>query len=344
MKAPFPWFGGKRRVASLVWEAIGDVENYVEPFAGSLAVLLERPSWHHRRVETVNDLDGYLVNFWRAVAAAPEEVAHWCDWPVNESDLVARHRWLVAGGRARLARLESEPDYYDSKVAGWWLWGICAWIGSGWCAVTEKAVRHIPHLGSRGNGLHAGTDMTRGGSGAPANIWHPELWRIAADERSHYGYFRALASRLRDVRVCCGDWSRVISDGALSYGATVGILLDPPYTEDENVTGNLYGNCISTLARDARDWAIRNGQDRRLRIVLCGYETEHIEAMPASWRMVRGQATAAYQTRARAGATQRGNQENRHKERLWFSPGCVEREPSLFADSSPKAAGRGNLR
>jgi site-specific DNA-adenine methylase len=40
MQAPFPWFGGKRKVASEVWAALGDVDNYVEPFAGSLAVLL----------------------------------------------------------------------------------------------------------------------------------------------------------------------------------------------------------------------------------------------------------------------------------------------------------------
>jgi site-specific DNA-adenine methylase len=43
MKAPFPWFGGKSRAAHLVWERFGNVPNYVEPFAGSLAVLLSRP-------------------------------------------------------------------------------------------------------------------------------------------------------------------------------------------------------------------------------------------------------------------------------------------------------------
>ena len=68
MKAPFVWFGGKRRVAPQVWEALGDVDNYVEPFAGSLAVLLGRPhdlSDGQRRAETVNDADGMLANFWR---------------------------------------------------------------------------------------------------------------------------------------------------------------------------------------------------------------------------------------------------------------------------------------
>ena len=66
MKAPFVWFGGKRRVAPEVWAALGDVPNYIEPFAGSLAVLLGRPhdmSNGTRRAETVNDADGFLANF-----------------------------------------------------------------------------------------------------------------------------------------------------------------------------------------------------------------------------------------------------------------------------------------
>lgn len=68
LAAPFVWFGGKRRVAPEVWAALGDVDNYVEPFAGSLAVLLGRPAWHRQRVETANDdADAFLANFWRAL-------------------------------------------------------------------------------------------------------------------------------------------------------------------------------------------------------------------------------------------------------------------------------------
>ena len=33
-----------------------------------------------------------------------------------------------------LVKLMGDPDYYDAKIAGWWLWGICQWIGSGWCS------------------------------------------------------------------------------------------------------------------------------------------------------------------------------------------------------------------
>lgn len=43
LRAPFPYFGGKMRVASVVWDRFGDVPNYVEPFFGSGAILLARP-------------------------------------------------------------------------------------------------------------------------------------------------------------------------------------------------------------------------------------------------------------------------------------------------------------
>ena len=40
LKAPFPYFGGKSRVAHEVWHRLGDVTNFIEPFCGSAAVLL----------------------------------------------------------------------------------------------------------------------------------------------------------------------------------------------------------------------------------------------------------------------------------------------------------------
>ena len=75
LAAPFPYFGGKRRAAPLVWGALGDPSGYVEPFAGSAAVLLARPAFTGRRVETINDADGWLVNTWRAIALHPGDVA-----------------------------------------------------------------------------------------------------------------------------------------------------------------------------------------------------------------------------------------------------------------------------
>lgn len=49
LAAPFPWFGGKSLACADVWAAFGDVDNYVEPFAGSAAMLLGAPEG--KRVE-----------------------------------------------------------------------------------------------------------------------------------------------------------------------------------------------------------------------------------------------------------------------------------------------------
>ena len=116
IKAPFPWFGGKRKVADLIWQRFGNVRNYVEPFFGSGAVLLNRPL-PFDGVETVNDWDGLVANFWRALQHEPHLVAGYADNPVNENDLHARHAWLV-GQKDRLqSRLEGDPEFYDAKIA-----------------------------------------------------------------------------------------------------------------------------------------------------------------------------------------------------------------------------------
>jgi hypothetical protein len=149
LKAPFPAFGGKSKVASLVWDRLGDVDNYIEPFCNSAACLLSRP--HEPRVETINDWDCYVANFWRATAHDPEAVAVHADNPVNEADLHARHRWLVLSDYAAYFRamIRTNPDFYDAKVAGYWCWGACCWIGSGWCQEPQQ----LPHLSHAGQGL-----------------------------------------------------------------------------------------------------------------------------------------------------------------------------------------------
>ena len=83
-------------MAKEVWTRFGVIQNFVEPFFGSGAVMLGRPSPIVGN-ETINDLDGYAANFWRAIKRAPEDVAEHADNPVNENDLHARHVWL--GGR-----------------------------------------------------------------------------------------------------------------------------------------------------------------------------------------------------------------------------------------------------
>lgn len=72
MKPPFAYYGGKTSLAERIVQALPKHRHYVEPFAGSLAVLLCKP---RSDMETVNDLDGDLMTFWRVLRDHPEELA-----------------------------------------------------------------------------------------------------------------------------------------------------------------------------------------------------------------------------------------------------------------------------
>ena len=290
LKAPFPWFGGKSRVAGLVWERFGKVNNYVEPFFGSGAVLLGAPRIHG--TETVNDLDGFVCNFWRAIGKDPEKVASYADNPVNENDLHARHIWLVNYRDELVPRLEGDPDYYDAKIAGWWVWGICCWIGSGFCSGKgpwQVINRQLVHLGNAGRGVNR------------------QLTGISE-------WFEMLSARLRRVRVCCGDWSRVCSPTVTTKQGLTAMFLDPPYGKDADRCDNLYANDSLSVAGDVVRWAIEHGDDPLMRIVLCGYEGEH--KMPDSWECVEWKANGGYASQISKGSV------NATRERVWFSPHC----------------------
>ena len=333
LRAPFPYFGGKSRIAAKVWERLGsNVTNYVEPFFGSGAVLLARPDWTPAAgwIETINDKSGFVANFWRAVQHDPAAVAHFADWPVNENDLHARHAWLVQNHLETLpARLEGDPDFYDAKIAGWWVWGASCWIGGGWCSgrgpwrqvETEDGSRQLVHLGDAGMGVnrqlvHLGdAGMGDAGNGSAG---------LAA-------WMDALAARLRRVRVCCGDWSRVVTETPTVRMGTTAVFLDPPYATEAGRCGNLYEQEDLTVAHAVREWAIAKGTDPRYRIALCGYDTEHGAHMPADWTPVKWKAKGGYGSQSNG-----AGRANRHREVIWFSPHCLEPDrpliQSLFDD------------
>jgi hypothetical protein len=328
LRAPFPWFGGKSCCAHLVWERFGDVPNYVEPFFGSGAVLLARP--HEARIETVNDLDCMVANFWRALQHDPEAVACAADWPVNEADQHARHLWLCSQEAFR-ERMKTDPDFFNAKIAGWWVWGQCIYIGSGWCeqkfpesADCQKdegdagrgVHRKLPHLGDAGTGVHRQLPHL-GDAGTGVHRQLPHLGDAGTGVLIEY--MQGLAQRLRRVRVACGDWSRVVTPSVTDKHGVTGVFLDPPYTE-----GNFdyaAGGCGGDVARAVFEWAIENGDNPLLRIALCGYDGEH--KIPSGWEEVQWKARKGYQADEAA--------KDRKRERIWFSPACLRPSESLFS-------------
>jgi DNA adenine methylase len=353
-KAPFPlqpYFGGKSAIASQVWARLGEVDRYIEPFAGSLAVLLARPTPFSGR-EIVNDSDGLLVNVWRAMRADPDSVAEWCDWPATENDLHARHAWLVGKREGITRHLEGDPEWFDAKAAGWWLWGVSLWIGGGWCSgngpwrVVESddgqgVHRKLLHAGTDGQGvhrklLHAGDDgrgvhrqlLHAGDDGQGVHRQLLDTVAKGTERRSPLhgvhslsrrdnleALFGELADRLRETMVMCGDWSRVLTPAVLSRDGITGIFLDPPYSHEEREAG-LYAHDTADVGRLAREWAISHGDDPKLRIALCGYEGEHV--MPESWSVLAWQAHGGMGVKGKDSQAAK----NSRRERVWFSPAC----------------------
>ena len=311
LTAPFPYFGGKSLACAQVWAAFGEVKNYVEPFCGSAAMLLGAPDG--KRVETINDADGFVANFWRSVSKDDAAVAEAMDWPVNEADLFARHIWLVQQSEGLLARIHADPDYYDARIAGWWAWGACNWIGGGWCSgkgpwtLVDGAVvrnagqgvnRQLPHLGNAGQGVNRKLPhLGDAGRGAFIRDW-----------------LASLGARLRGVRVACGDWKRVLTDSVTVRHGTTAVFLDPPYTKGamDYAAGGVGGD----LASDVRRWCAENGHRKGLRIVLCGHAGEHDELLSHGWSIRKWNARKGYALRSEA-------VENSTSETLWVSPACV---------------------
>jgi len=310
--APFPYFGGKRSIIVDVWQRLGEPKQYIEPFCGSAAMLLGAP--RPASLEVISDGSGFIANFWRAVKHQPEAVATWADYPVSHVDLGARHQWLMAQ-RARVAELLANPnDAGDAQVAGWWLWGQCAWIGEGWCDWEKPTIGQIPHASNAEMGIQAigqiphASDAGRGiqaigqiphVDNAGMGVLMREEALLTSGGRTAWRWLRQLADRLERVRVVHGDWSRCLNH---HYGKTdTAIFFDPPYKGYEKV----YGVSVP-VAVAVEDWA-REHPD--LRIALCGHAGDYAlpgwELMPWSRRRL---------TYGGSGTTE--------QEVVWFSPAC----------------------
>ena len=193
-------------------------------------------------------------------------------------------------------------------AAGWWIWGACCWIGSGWCSGTgpwriedgelvkvsdagRGIHRQLPHLGNAGRG--------------PVLDW-----------------FESLSARLRRVRITAGDWSRVVTNSTAGDRlGTCGVYLDPPYPEGWD-TGAAYAGQSAEGAEVCADvwrWAVEDGAPRGLRIVISGYEGTW--SPPANWTTRRWVARKGYAK----------DHSQSRREVLWCSPACMPpRSAGLF--------------
>lgn len=320
LKFPAPYIGGKSKIAPLVWAALAQPDHYMEPFLGSGAVLLARPDYDSRKhIETVNDMDCHIANVYRSLQYAPEEVACYCDWPVNHCDLNARRRVLNEKADLLRTALTHNPDWCHPKFAGYWIYCQSSWIGSG--MTSPNAILHISRV-ERGAGSLGQIPFLAG----------KKKGVCAETAERTIEWLRNLRDRLRRVRVVCGDWSQICGGNWQHGFGTVGIFFDPPYSVTDR--GAVYAHEDFDVAKDVVKWAIPHAENPAYRIVIAGYSGEHPALLEAGWREVAWKASGGYGNIARNGKKSRG-QTNRFRERLWFSPHCLNPDQGGLFDEHP---------
>lgn len=244
--APFPWPGNKTKVADIIVSRLlqrGPVRQYIEPFAGGLAVMLRVPTDVYR---LAGDFDGVLVNLWRAIQADPEAVADAADIQVSGAALVAAHRELAAREGPLLGMLAADLNAYDARAAGLRLY----------CMGAQIKHSDIP------------TDPDR--AGIHTIIGH----HLASGRRPTTANLARIRDALRGAKLLHGDWRSTLTTACFGSRspASIAVLLDPPYSEGDGA----YRHCSSagepSIAQAAAQWA-REHPD--MRVALCGAPGEH---------------------------------------------------------------------
>jgi len=289
----FPYVGGKYTVAPEINRRFSAVDTRIDAFTGSSSwILASEPV----KYEFVNDLDGYVVNYLRAVKYAPEEVARHLDFPRAELELIAYHLYVRNKLPELVSRLGGDPDYYDPVIAARWAYVVAHSVmceyhrAGGWLVRDGRLV------------YERGAERIRGSMTS-----RPLLLTRLIKEHRVSEYVTALSERLRGVQVWWNDFEVVVTKADRSDFGVVGILLDPPYPH--HLRDVEYGTDSADIWYRAARWAVANGDDPKYRIAVCGYNDAESDALfPPDW--------------ARFFWKRGGMGKNKDKECIWFSPHC----------------------
>lgn len=312
LRAPFPYFGYKGKISPVVWEHLGNPDNYVEPFFGSGAVLLQRPQAGKR--EVINDKYGHVVNFWRSVQTDPDGVCEHAITIAAESELHARNAACRKELENVTSLLEGDPNFHDSRMAGWWCFvqcmaiGECAFARGPWIIVDGELVHRDQADGIR---RAVPCDADRG---IQKSVPFHGLQGIMARREYARDWIHRLSQRIAGVRILCGDWSRAVKPTYTTQHGLTGVFLDKPY----NTHYKVYPEA-DPINQAVCAWCAENGSNPNLRIAMCGYAgTLAVDLVKLGW--------LEHAWVAGGGRITTGGQsdENRKLERIWFSPHCVK--------------------
>jgi len=309
MKAPFAYFGGKSSVASFVWLLLGDdLRRYFEPFGGSLAVLLARDRKQNKIYhEIVNDIDCLLINVWRALKYAPTDVAKLCADPNSQALYWQRICYIVKHKESLLEKIIKDDEYYDVKLAAYWLYYKGSEIGS--LELDKIDIDRI--YNSLDNGITAGRNQLVSNNGI-----HSQYNKIIGRENKLIAWFNDIQKVIENTKITCLDWKRLFNENThwqdSSGTRSIGIFFDPPYSNIRRA--NLYRKDSYEVYKEVNEFCIKHANKKTYRIVIAGYEGEH--------NNLEEHGYTKYVWHAHGGYSNLSKSDNKYKERLWASHAC----------------------
>jgi DNA adenine methylase len=120
MKPPIQYFGAKVNIAEQIVALMPAHRGYIEPFAGSLSILLAKAP---AKIEVANDLDEKLINFWRVLRDRGHELMRVADLTPHAREELERAAALDGDTELELARqvwvLLTQGRSRTMKRTGW---------------------------------------------------------------------------------------------------------------------------------------------------------------------------------------------------------------------------------
>ncbi len=200
---PFKYYGSKYRSLNFVLDKLPVTENYVEPFAGSAIVLLNKePSMH----EVLNDLNGEITNFFKVLRDNPHELVR-----VLERTPHSRNEYEKAIERRG-------DDTYDN-------------VERARCFFVRTQQGRYGHRGDAQTKGEWARSTTQSRNGVPMKV---------SGMMNKVDGLESVANRLRQVQIEALDAVKIIKD--YDNPETL-FYLDPPYVpESRSGSGDAYGS------------------------------------------------------------------------------------------------------
>lgn len=327
LEPPYPKPGGKRYAVPVVWKRFGPVYTYVEPFHGSLVMLLNSPYGPAPR-EIVSDINGFEDNTWRSIKFEPHETAFWADYPTSHISKIARREYLRSRYGELVPRLVKSLEYCEPKTAGLWLletaesMDMSAKILERAYAGTGEPTTHVLELPWEKN-YPLPPHIVDGASGRGISIQKRTIpmpkWYLPTGVRLQ-PWLTELGNRLARVNLVCQSWDVILNNSSvmsesLRKKSVTGFFLDPPYPSTGDA--KVYINDDRTTAGKVFNWSIKWGDEPNYRIALCGYEDDY-GSFPDGWTFEYWKRGAGLENIGRT------TRDKNRQEVIWFSPYCYK--------------------